>query len=100
MNSGGDSAYQAPEIKSILEENNIKNNINEKGYRQNPLTRGQKIMNKKRSSKRCRVEHVFGYMENSMNSKFIRTIGLARVQFQIGWMNTLYNMSRYIQLST
>ncbi len=96
----GDSAYQTPDIESILAENNIKNHINEKGYRKNPLTKGYKIMNKKRSRTRCRVEHVFGYLENSMNLKFIRTIGSARAQFQIGWMNILYNMSLFIQLST
>jgi IS5 family transposase len=93
-----DSAYQTPDIHKTLKENKIKAHINEKGYRNKPLTRGQKIMNKKRSRIRCRVEHVFGFMENSMNSIFIRTIGITRAGFQIGWMNTIYNMCRYIQL--
>lgn len=93
-----DSAYQTPEIHSILNGNKIKAHINERAYRNNPLTKGQKIMNKKRSRIRCRVEHVFGFMTNSMNSIFIRTIGMVRAHFQIGWMNTIYNMCRYIQL--
>ena len=93
-----DSACQTPDIHKILKENDIEAHIDEKGYRNKPLTGGQKTMNKKRSRIRCRVEHVFGFMENSMNSIFIRTIGIKRASFQIGWMNTIYSMCRYIQL--
>ena len=55
-------------------------------------------MNKKRSIIRARVEHVFGYQENSMGGKFIRTIGLARARAKIGLMNLGYNMKRLAYL--
>ena len=93
-----DSAYQTPAIRKRLKRHGIKSNINVKGYRNKKLSRSEKIMNKKRSRIRCRVEHVFGYMENSMNGIFIKTIGIGRALFQIGWMNTIYNMCRFTQL--
>lgn len=93
-----DSAYMTPEIRVFLAENGIIQHINEKGYRNNPLTPEQNKANKERSRIRSRVEHVFGFMENSMNSIFIRTIGIVRASFQIGWMNTIYNICRYTQL--
>lgn len=51
-----------------------------------------------RSKTRSRVEHVFGFQENSMGGKFIRTIGLARATVEIGMMNLTYNLMRYLQL--
>jgi transposase, IS5 family len=47
---------------------------------------------------RARVEHVFGFMENSMREKFLRYIGLARNQAAIGMMNLVYNLCRYRHL--
>lgn len=93
-----DSAYKTPEIKSILESESIADHINEKGYRNRPLTETQIADNRQKSKIRSRVEHVFGFMENSMSSIFIRTIGNQRAKFQIGLMNLVYNMCRYIQL--
>ena len=93
-----DSAYQTPTINNRLQQYGVKAHINVKGCRYKKLTRSEKIMNRKRSRVRCRVEHIFGYMENSMNGIFIRTIGIGRSLFQIGWINTIYNMCRYTQL--
>lgn len=73
----------------------IKNRVCEKGYRNKPLTDEQKIMNKKKSSVRARVEHIFGFMTNSMKGMSIRCIGIERAKFAIGMMNLVYNMSRY-----
>jgi transposase, IS5 family len=39
-----------------------------------------------------------GFIENSMNRKFIRSIGLKRAKWKIGMMNLVYNMCRYEQL--
>ncbi|MFM8765571.1 MAG: hypothetical protein ACKOEZ_12150 [Spartobacteria bacterium] len=47
---------------------------------------------------RALVEHVFGFMENSMNGIFLRCIGLKRAACQIGLANMVYNMCRYSQL--
>jgi len=47
---------------------------------------------------RCRVEYLFGFVENSMNGSFIRTIGFARATAKIGMMNLTYNICRCVQL--
>jgi len=51
-----------------------------------------------KSRTRCRVEHIFGFMENTMHRLYIRTVGLARVTAVIGLINLTYNMSRYEQI--
>lgn len=95
-----DSAYAGKPIKTLLQKNNIRSRIHEKGYRNNPLTKKQRERNRKRSKIRCRVEHVFGFMKNSMNGSMIRSIGITRAKAKIGLMNLCYNMNRFIQLQT
>jgi len=94
-----DSAYKGEEVESCLG-NKIENQIIEKGYRNKPLTEDQKIQNKRKSSVRVRVEHIFGFMTNSMKGMSIRCIGIERAKFAIGMMNLVYNMSRYGYLAT
>ena len=72
--------------------------VYEKGYRNKPLTDRQKENNKGKSKTRARVEHVFGFIENSMNGSFIRTIGIRRAAAVVGLMNLTYNIFRAIQL--
>jgi len=89
-----DSAYKGEEIEKCLGRK-IENQICEKGYRNNPLTKKQMKANRKKSRTRSRVEHIFAYMTNSMGGITIRTIGLARAEFAIGIMNLVYNLNRY-----
>jgi hypothetical protein len=72
--------------------------VNEKGYRNKPLTEEQKQNNREKSKTRARVEHIFGFVENSMNGSFVRTIGMARAKAKIGMMNLVYNICRCTQL--
>ena len=90
-----DSAYVGQKIEKCLDKKNIENNICEKGFRNKPLTEKQKEENKKKSKTRVRIEHIFGFMTNSMNRIYIRSIGIARAEFNIAMMNLVYNMSRY-----
>jgi len=62
------------------------------------LTETQKARNKEKSSIRVRVEHVFGFIENSMHGSIVRTIGIARANAKIGMMNLTYNICRCTQL--
>ena len=68
--------------------------ICEKGYRNHPLTDLQRLANKIKSSIRCRIEHIFGFMTNSMHGLFLRCIGKVRADFNIGLTNLVYNMCR------
>ena len=62
------------------------------------MTEEQRETNRRKSKTRCRVEHIFGFMENTMNRLYIRTVGLARATTVIGLINLTYNMSRYEQI--
>ena len=55
--------------------------------------------NREKSKTRARVEHVFGFIENSMNGSSIKTIGIERAKVNIGMMNLTYNLFRYVFLS-
>lgn len=93
-----DSAYSGQPIKEIVEKYEMKDHIHEKGYKNNPLTEEQKESNHFKSKTRARVEHIFGFIENSMHGSFIRTIGLKRATAVVGLMNLTYNIFRAIQL--
>ncbi len=72
----------------------IINEIHEKGYKNKPLTEDQKSNNKSKSKIRVRVEHIFGFIENSMHGSTIRSIGKVRADMHIGLMNLTYNIFR------
>jgi transposase, IS5 family len=93
-----DSAYTGEEQDKIYKKKKIINKVNEKGYRNKPLTEEQKANNKEKSKTRARVEHIFGFVENSMNGSFVRIIGIARAKAKIGMMNLTYNICRCKQL--
>ena len=93
-----DSAYKSEAIDKELESKNIKNQIHEKGYRNKPLTENQKASNKRKSKIRVRVEHIFGFIENSMKGSNTRYIGLKRNKMRIGITNLVYNLFRYEQI--
>ncbi|MGK0315573.1 MAG: IS5 family transposase [Saprospiraceae bacterium] len=60
-----DSAYVGQ--STILKKHGVQDKVHEMGYKNNPLTDKQKKRNTEKSKERVRVEHVFGFMENSMN---------------------------------
>ena len=47
---------------------------------------------------RCRIEHVYGFMEQSMKGLFFRGVGMVRAAFYIGFTNLVYNMCRLFQI--
>jgi IS5 family transposase len=95
-----DSAYVGQELHEKLStDKKMVIEICEKGYKNRPLTEDQKKTNKEKSKIRARVEHIFGFMETNMNGSFIRSIGLARADANIGLMNLTYNLFRKIQIA-
>jgi IS5 family transposase len=52
-----DSAYAGKEQEAIIKSREMENCVCEKGYRNRPLTDGQKANNTKKSRIRSRVEH-------------------------------------------
>jgi IS5 family transposase len=94
-----DSAYDGAPQKSIIKKYNIRNKVHEKGHRDKPLTESQKARNNEKSTVRARVEHFFGFIQNSMGGFNINSIGMARVSSAIGMVNLTYNLFRYEQIA-
>lgn len=94
-----DSAYTGYKIENWLWLKNVKNFIHQKAYRNKPLTFAQECSNTIKSKVRSRVEHIFGYMTNSMNNGLnLRAIGKKRIDSTIALLNLTYNLFRYEQL--
>jgi transposase, IS5 family len=94
----GDSAYRGQKQQEIISQKEMIDKTCKKGYKNNPLTHQDNAINKEKSRVRSRVEHVFGFMEGSMNGMNLYAIGIKRVQSIVGLMNLTYNMFRKIQL--
>jgi len=93
-----DSAYTGVEQEKVISKYKMKNHVNEKGYRNKPLTNEQKADNREKSKTRARVEHVFGFMEQSMNGLYLKSVGITRATGIIGLINLTYNLFRYEQV--
>ena len=93
-----DSAYTGEEQDNTIKKYKMNNKVHEKGTRNHPLTEVQKESNKEKSKTRVRVEHVFGFIEGSMNRLQLNCIGIKRASALISLINLTYNMFRYEQL--
>lgn len=89
-----DAAYRSEAISEHLKKHEVTDRIQEKAYKNNPLTDRQKKRNTRKSKIRARVEHIFGQMTMQLRGINLRSIGLARASIQIGLMNLVYNMVR------
>ena len=96
----GDSAYSGENQRDIISQKEMNDKTCKKGYRNNPLTEQEIATNREKSRIRSRVEHVFGFMEGSMNGMNLYAIGIKRVEGLVGLMNLTYNMFRKIQIQT
>lgn len=93
-----DSAYGGEKQAEVINKKGMQNKVHEKGYRNRPLTEEQKSNNKEKSKTRSRVEHVFGFMEQSMQGLYVKSVGLVRASGIIGLINLTYNLFRYEQI--
>jgi IS5 family transposase len=93
-----DSAYIGKTIDTMLREKGITPQIIERAVKNKPLTDEQKENNHIKSKVRCLCEHVFGFVTNSMNDFYIKSIGFVRAKGIIGLINLVYNMCRYEQI--
>ncbi|EKO34815.1 transposase [Leptospira santarosai] len=90
-----DSAYRnCNEFMKKLKKKNLVDKICFKEYRNKPLKEKYKKLNTKIARIRGRIEHVFGDMK-SFSGKMIRTIGMERAKFQIGFINLVFNFRRF-----
>jgi IS5 family transposase len=95
----GDSAYSSKELDKCYKRKRLANKIIKQAYRYKALTKADKKANGKNSRIRGRIEHVFGFMTNSMNRMFLKYRSLIRNRIGIGLMNLTYNLFRLVQLN-
>ena len=81
-----------PEVEQALK------TASKKGTKGHPLTDGQKANNRWKSKTRCRVEHVFGFMEQTMGGLIFCGVGMVRAKANIALTNLVYNMCRLVQI--
>jgi IS5 family transposase len=93
-----DSAYRSAEAETMLAQKEVTSQIHERAYRNRPLSDEQKESNRQKSKVRARIEHVFGYMSQSMKGFYLRYIGGRRNAAAIGFINLIYNLARYEQI--
>ena len=93
-----DSAYTGEEQEKIIQKYGMNNKVHQRKYRNTPLTNKQKASNTNKSKIRARLEHVFGFMEQSMNGLVLRSVGIVRATGIIGLINLTYNLFRYKQV--
>lgn len=93
-----DSGYSGQPCAEILAGKSITAQVCEKGVRGKPLTQAQKRANRRKSKKRSRVEHVFGFMTVSMKAMHKRCVGMVRNRASIIFCNLIYNMARTEQI--
>lgn len=89
-----DSAYDGGPVAKALNQK-IENKICKQGRRGHLLTEEEKLKNQEYSRTRCRIEHIFAFMTESMNGITLRSIGMKRAEFNIGLTNLIYNFFRY-----
>lgn len=95
----GDSAYSSKDLDQCYKRKSIINKVIKQGYRYKTLTKAEKKANRKNSRIRGRIEHVFGFMTNSMNAMFLKYRSLVRNAAGIAMMNLTYNLFRLVQLN-
>ncbi len=84
-----DSSYRSESLEEYCGQMGIESRTHEKGYRNKPLQKRQKAANKRKSKVRARVEHIFAFMENSMNGMYLHYRNLGRVSAGIELMHVM-----------
>lgn len=88
-----DSAYVGKSVPEGCRHHTIR-----RAFRNKPLTETDKVINRHIAKVRCRVEHVFGFIEMSMKGSICRAIGKARAKTNVTLTNLLYNICRFEQI--
>lgn len=92
-----DAGYEG--TGDVIKKHGMNPVICEKGHRNHPLTDEQKANNRIKSKKRCRIEHIFGFIENAMHGSFVRSIGEIRAEASVALTCLVYNVFRYVQIN-
>jgi IS5 family transposase len=96
----GDKGYANKPRRKKLELKGIFDGILEKGYRNKPLSKIQKKVNRLLSSIRNRVEKTFAFMKNVLGYERCSYYDLGRNRFEFTLAALVFNIRRMISLTT
>ena len=86
----GDSAYHSKELKAQAEANGIEFNVNQRGTKHHPLTKTQRMRNRRLSRVRAVVEHPFLVVKRLWGHAKVRYRGIRK---NLAQMNTLFGLA-------
>lgn len=92
-----DKGYPSAQREAKLKCAGLRNHIQRKGQRNQPLSACQQRRNRRITQRRGWAKHVFGAIAQ-MGGKLIRTIGQARANFTMIMMAACYNLKRLTYL--
>ena len=86
----GDSAYHSKELKAQAEASGIEFNVNQRGTKHRPLTKTQRMRNRRLSRVRAVVEHPFLVVKRLWGHAKVRYRGIRK---NLAQMNTLFGLA-------
>ena len=89
-----DKGYKTPDNDKALKDQKIKNRIQDKAYRNRPLTGKQKLRNKLISKERYKVERTFGSIKRWFNTGVCRYVGMDKTHSQHVLEAIAHNLKR------
>lgn len=89
-----DSGYFGAAVQDIIKKFKMVPRVCERATRGHPLSLEQKHQNRQISKVRVRIEHIFGFIEKSMNGSTVRTVGLVRATAHAYMKVLCYNICR------
>jgi IS5 family transposase len=86
----GDSAYHSKELQAQAEASGIEFNVNQRGTKHRPLTKAQRLRNRRLSRIRAVVEHPFLVVKRLWGHASVRYRGIAK---NLAQMNALFGLA-------
>ena len=93
-----DSAYVGKSVKNVMRKYGMKDRVIKRNTKDKKISKKQETINRRNSKTRARVEHVFGYCEQSLRGMYSRAVGFARNAARNTLTNLVYNVCRYEQV--
>jgi transposase, IS5 family len=89
-----DSAYAGEPVANVLTAKGIKNRINRRAYRNNPLTDKDKDYNRTMSSVRYVIERTFGTFKRHYGANKTRFLGIQKTHAWITTISMVHNLKK------
>lgn len=93
-----DKAYVLKKKKQEFRARSIYWGVLDKAERNRPLTKNQEELNRRKSSVRCHIEHVFAWTKQLMKARTVRFRGLRKNNFHWTLVIAAYNLRRMVSV--